>query len=119
MTNTMRKDFGNSTGSSTVVPFRPPAGEQSSFGSDADFWRQVLKEAVPEELIKASIESAISQHFVERLAAGEVDDNPFDAIYFSELQSDVNFSESVRQIQALSGISDLSDTVEFDDGWDD
>lgn len=46
-------------------------------------------------------------------------DDPFNAIYISELQPDHINRVDVQNINSYAQIRDLSDTIEFSDGWDD
>lgn len=67
-------------------------------------------------LVEASVVKKLATNTLNR----SVDDNPFDSIYLSELMPDVLNKENIEKIKMLGNkIVDLSDQIEFNDGWDD
>jgi hypothetical protein len=48
----------------------------------------------------------------------EAVDNPFDAIYLANLKPDIINDRDIVTIQSFSEIQDRSDTIHFNDGWD-
>ena len=46
-------------------------------------------------------------------------DDPFDAIYISELRADPIVSADIEQILMYADIIDLSNTINFEDEWED
>ena len=45
-------------------------------------------------------------------------DNPFDAVYLSDLEPDTINDRDILTLQSFAGIQDRSDTIHFNDGWD-
>lgn len=75
--------------------------------SDIDSMKQFLENTIREATIMAQIELKSQE------------DNPFDAIYIAKLLPDHIQEGAIDQIHSYSHIEDLSQEIEFDDGWDD
>lgn len=109
----------SSTGSTNVVPFRTPntavtneeylGNPSNQFGSEET-----------DENLKSIIEAAMFEAYMRaKITIPQIDDDPFDAIYISELRSDTISSEVVENIVKFSNIKDLSETISFNDEWED
>ena len=94
-----------------------------------DTWTSPVVSAVVEEVLvspefgerlRSEVEDAISEVYLWTLLSQPTrTDDPFDAIYLSELLPDQISAGDVQLIQAYANVEDLSDELEFDDGWDD
>ena len=70
--------------------------------------------------LKGIVEAAVLDAWVKtRLLDIERVDDPFDAIYISELRADPIVSADIKQIRMYADIIDLSNTISFDDEWED
>lgn len=70
--------------------------------------------------IKQYIEDAIHSALSDiRLKNIHITDDPFDAIYLSQLQPDAVNHNDINTLEKYRGIKDLSSEIFFDDGWDD
>lgn len=69
--------------------------------------------------IKSLFDVKIAKAIASSLQQGILVDNPFDAVYLSELQPDKLHSAIITRIDALTHIKDLSSTIHFNDGLDD
>lgn len=113
-------DTANSSESSSTSSPQVARGES---GSDA-LWSAFLSDLVGQKdfqgEIKHLVESRIAD-VVARATTGEVlsSDNPFDAIYLSELAADVLSAQHISRINKHSAIKDLSEQLKIDDQWDD
>lgn len=73
-----------------------------------------------ENRLKGIVEGAIANAWVKtHYTDVETFDDPFDAIYISELKADSFNQQDLGKIFNYSKIIDLSDTLSFDDEWED
>ncbi len=86
------------------------SGEPANFFENPNFQRH----------FKSLVESAVFDATIKArfLDVKEIDD-PFDAIYLAELTPDDIHTADLDRIARYSSIKDLSDTISFDDGWED
>ena len=70
---------------------------------------------------KDMVEGFIANRIVERMGDNipVTMDNPFDAIYLAELQPDKINPVDVQVLNKFKNIIDLSDTIHFNDEWED
>lgn len=80
----------------------------------------VLDNLQAEQKLKNIIEAAVFDAWIRTRYqdVGQIDD-PFDAIYISELKPDRISQMDVANIVEYSEIIDLSDTIHFSDEWED
>ena len=71
------------------------------------------------EEIKSLFDAQLAIAITRSMQQGTSIDNPFDAVYLSELQPDELVPTNISQLAALSHVKDLSSTIHFDDGLDD
>lgn len=69
--------------------------------------------------IKSLFEAQLATAIARSLQQGALVDNPFDAVYLSELQPDNLDPAIATKLAALSHVKDLSSSIHFDDGLDD
>lgn len=94
-------------------------GSTRSFFSE-DVITKLMSETEFEEKLKDMVEGYIADYLLnQNLTLQSFIDDPFDAIYLADLQPDsINMSTS-NELNSLKNIVDLSDTISFNDGWDD
>ncbi len=107
------------TGTGKVIPFLQTTSDTTSAGS-LDVPPNPFNNPEYEDHFKGLVESAVLEAWmkVHFLDSEKVDD-PFDAIYLAELPPDTIDSSKLDQIIKFADIEDLSDTVHFDDEWED
>mgnify|MGYP003564686392 CR=1 FL=1 len=72
------------------------------------------------EEIKHIIEGKISEILINLINSEPmINENPFGSIYLSALMPDDLNQKDVNHLKVLSDITDLSNSITFDDGWDD
>ncbi|MHA1280577.1 MAG: hypothetical protein ACTSQ8_25755 [Candidatus Helarchaeota archaeon] len=109
-----------STKSAEIIPF-PLSNSSSSSGTNIEaLLTDVFTNPAIETHLKGIIEGAIMDTWVKSHFThfGKSDD-PFDAIYISELKADNITSPDLEKIAKYSNIIDLSGTISFDDEWED
>jgi len=71
------------------------------------------------EYLKNIIEAALLDVWVKtQLVTSERTDDPFSSIYLSELKSDRITEFDILNIEKYKNINDLSNTISFDDEWE-
>lgn len=97
-----------------------------------DFQESTGEESIPQEIIEQILESPkftekvtslIEGHLASNILQAKIqsvalDDDPFDAIYLAKLALDPIKPDEIQQINKFRNIED-SETIHFDDGWDD
>ncbi len=70
--------------------------------------------------LKTMYEGYITKMLVEKAQSSvdEVDD-PFDAVYLADLEPDRISLRDLNKLEEFSNIIDLSDSIDFDDDWED
>jgi hypothetical protein len=69
---------------------------------------------------RAALDAFVTESYVRNLLTGlRTSDSPFDAVFISKLTPDPITVADVSRVRAYANIRDLSDTLEFNDGWDD
>ena len=105
-----------------IIPF-PQQSMLSTSGTGTNL-ESLLVEALSnpavETHLKGIVEGAITNAWVKThyMDVGTLND-PFDAIYISELKADSVNQQDLGRIFNYSKIIDLSDTLSFDDEWED
>lgn len=108
------------SGRSKVIPFRNYGKETRSEATLESMFLDFLKMPEFEEHLKGMMEAAVINAWIKvRLFDIQSQDDPFDAIYFSELTPDRVTKRAISRFQKYSQIRDLSDTISFVDEWDD
>lgn len=120
MSQYAREDNDSESIYNNVIPF--PQGNTSTTSETSI--ESLLSEAIanPETEIrlKGIMEAAVLDAWMKiRLLDVERVDDPFDAIYISELQADPIMSIDINQLQKYANIIDLSNTISFEDEWED
>jgi hypothetical protein len=73
-----------------------------------------------EKHLKTIVEAAVIEAWMKtRLFDIERADDPFDAIYISELRADPLVAADAEQVRRYKDIIDLSNTIIFEDEWED
>lgn len=110
-----------STRSATIIPLYPSGvpSSGSDGGSVLDFFPLDPADQL-QQSVKAVIEALVATEYFRRtLKRAERMDDPFDPIYISALQPDPISAGDIAQLARFRDIEDLSDSITFDDGWDD
>lgn len=103
-----------------VIPIRSRTTAESEASSSYNFIDTLLNNPQFEEKLKSFFENRIlSVYLNQKMELSNNTDNPFDAIYISELRPDPVLRRDIEAIVAMSTIEDKSSTIVFDDGWDD
>jgi hypothetical protein len=107
------------TGTANLISFSQKASDTTSTGS-VDVPANPFDNPEYEEHLKGIVESAVLEAWMKaRILDIEKVDDPFDAIYLAELPPDNIYNDNLDRINRFTSIEDLSDTINFDDGWDD
>jgi len=86
---------------------------------------EIVNKVLSSEKFESGIKNMIESHIIGKeilestYRNPEAIDNPFDAIYLAKLEPDIIFDQDQLSIESFSEIEDLSDTIHFNDGWDD
>ena len=114
------EDYGIRSRTSNVIPFPLSDATTSSETKLETLMLDVFNNPQIEDHLKSIMEAAVLNAWVKtRLSNSELRDDPFDAIYISELRADKINPHDIDQIFLHSDINDLSDKIQFDDGLDD
>lgn len=105
--------------SSNVIQFRqktPSNTKEENYLLDA-----LIGNPEFETYLKDMIEGIVISNLATQAALENIDkDNPFDSIYFAELTPDLIIHADLNRIRYLSKkIIDKSDSLKFNDGWED
>lgn len=111
---------GATSNMAKVIPLHQSFDSSSSYESNDQLFPSEITQPGMEKFLKQTIETAVFKAWM-MTQFGEIEqqDNPFDAIYFSELKADEINSQVAESISRHYNIVDLSDTLSFSDGWDD
>lgn len=105
---------------SVVVPIRKNQRELGSDSTPGYAWDAYFSREMVESHMKSILDGLVLDAFIkDRFQNLGNSDNPFDAIYISELRPDPVSSAEIEKITAHREISDLSGTIEFTDFWED
>ena len=120
MTGYLNQQKAN-TRTAEIIPF--PSTDTSS-SSEANIYSSLISDVLTnpsiENHLKGIIEGAVMDTWVKaHIADFGILNDPFDAIYISELRADDIHSHNIDKITQHSNIIDLSDTISFDDEWED
>ncbi|MDD3619375.1 MAG: hypothetical protein PHX57_08300 [Desulfobulbaceae bacterium] len=119
----MTRYFGQQesyTKTAEIIPF-PLSNTSSSSGTNFEaLLTDVFTNPAIENHLKGIIEGAVMDAWVKsHLTNFGKHDDPFDAIYISELKADNINSPDIEKISKYLNIVDLSSSVTFDDEWED
>lgn len=116
MTRQMQETFSKTA---DIIPF-PLTSTLSTSGTNFEsFLIDALENPEVEKHLKGIVEGAIMDVWVKaRLSDLVRIDDPFDAIYISELQADNTDKYDTDRIMQYAKIIDLSSTISFDDEWE-
>jgi hypothetical protein len=106
--------------SNNVIPF--PQGNTSSTTEHSieSLLFKAIASPKTEARLKGLMEAAVLDAWMKtRLLDMELVDDPFDAIYISELRADPIAPADIKRIQSYSDVVDLSNTISFEDEWED
>lgn len=107
------------TGTGKVIPFRQTYSDTTSGGS-LDVPSNPFDNPEYEEQLKGIVEASVFEAWMKfRFSDSEKIDDPFDAIYLAELPPDSIYNYNLDRINKFASIEDLSNTVHFDDEWED
>ena len=103
-----------------IIPF---ASVNTSSSADPNLESLIFEGLSNPEIkkhLKGIIEGAIMDAYIKtHMSKFEGIDDPFDAIYISELKADEVQKQDIERIMKYSKITDLSHTLTFDDEWND
>ena len=68
--------------------------------------------------MKTIIESIVAYEIIKQKASNFFIDDPFDAIYISDLKPDFIPTDNITEFNKYKGIKDLSDNISFNDEWE-
>ncbi len=103
-----------------VIPFPQSNTSSSSETSIEILLSDALANPETETRLKGIMEAAVLHAWMKiRLLDVERVDDPFDAIYISELKADPIIPADINQLQKYADIIDLSNTIIFEDEWED
>jgi hypothetical protein len=82
--------------------------------------REALASNMMVEDIKAAVEAAIIRNVSRQFSASRpLDSSAFDAVYLADLTPDATDHVAAKTLIQFAQLHDLSDTIQFADGWDD
>lgn len=103
-----------------VIPFPQGNTLSTSETSIESLLSEAITNPETEARLKGIMEAAVLNAWIKiRLLDVERVDDPFDAIYISELRADPIVSDDIMQIRRYADIIDLSNTISFEDEWED
>ncbi len=110
----------SSTSEATIIPF-PRRYIPETESVPAVFVAERLPALSDlQDQLKELIESYVAEAYLNTFLEGRIaEDNPFDAVYISELTPDVLDYRDLQLLQRFATIKDLSDTLVFSDDWED
>lgn len=112
--------YGYNSRSDNVIRF--PSSDTTSSGSESELENAMVNAFSNPEFenkFKGMIEAAVFDAWIKkRLLDDQPRDDPFDAIYISELKSDKVEESDIKRIYMYHDIYDLSNEIQFNDGWD-
>jgi len=102
-----------------IIPF-PLFSTSSASGTNFEsFLVDAFANPEVEKHLKGIVEGAVMDAWVKARMSDLVRiDDPFDAIYISELQADNTDKYDTDRIMQYAKIVDLSSTISFDDEWE-
>ena len=113
--------YNNSKSShNNVIPFRQSQTSSKTETGMESLLFDALANPEIEAHLKGIMEAAVLEACLKiKVLDIERHDNPFDAIYISELRADPIVSADINQLSKFAEIVDLSDTISFEDEWED
>lgn len=118
MSDYARKYDDSKSSLNNVIPLRQNTPSSTSETSGESLLSSAL--ANPEDRLKEIMEAAVLNAWAKsRLLDIERFDDPFDAIYISELRANPIESADIEQLSRYANIIDLSDTISFKDELED
>jgi hypothetical protein len=120
MSNYARQFDDSQSSHNNVIPLNP-SNTSSTIGTSVEsLLYDALANPETEARLKGIMEAAVLDAWMKtRLLDMERVDDPFDAIYISELRADPIGPADIKRIQKYSNMIDLSDTISFEDEWED
>ena len=116
MTRQIQETFSKTA---DIIPFPLTSTLSTSGTSFESFLVDAFENPEVEKHLKGIVEGAIMDAWVKaRLSDLVRIDDPFDAIYISELQADNTDKYDTDRIMQYAKIIDLSSTISFDDEWE-
>lgn len=120
MNEPARKQTSINETQSIVVPIRRNQRELGADSKPGYSWGAFFTGQVVGEQLKSMLDGLVLDAYLkDRFQGLGNTDNPFDAIYISELRPDPVAREEIDMITGYREISDLSGTIEFSDYWED
>jgi len=112
-------DSQTTEGQVILFPFPSTNTNTPSSGFLGTLIANALSNPEVEKNLKSIIEAAIVDASIRAVMSNIArQDNPFDAIYISELKTDSITKKAIHTINNLNDIEDLSNHISFNDGWD-
>ncbi|MBU2648708.1 hypothetical protein KKI24_28630 [bacterium] len=109
--------------SSSYYVYFERTGQQSDNREQLDITRQIASasnQKADTNEIKNAYETYILKRLISKImSVSNKYDDAFDAIYFADLSMDSFCDDDIDVLDSFSNIVDLSDTISFDDDWDD
>ncbi len=103
-----------------IIPFRQSIRSSTSSISTDETLNDVFSDPAAGNFLKQIVEVAVMDALIKaELANHGVSDDPFDAIYISELKADNIHVHDITKVIRAANIRDLSDSISFDDEWED
>jgi hypothetical protein len=117
----LQKKYNDSKSSpNNVTPLNRNTPSSTSETSGESLLSSALTNSDTEDRLKKIVEAAVFDVWAKtRLLDIKRFDDPFDAIYISELRADPIVSADIERISTYANIIDLSDTINFEDDWED
>lgn len=102
-----------SSGTVTRLPVRERFSNQTDSASLEVDYSQMFAEALSAVDLGKSIENAVSRVLIENYFMGFRADDPFDAVYISELEMDTIVGADVLLLKQYAATKDLSQDIDF------
>lgn len=120
MSNPARKHTTTEETQSVVVPIHR---DQRNLGFDSKppySWNAFFSGQALESHLKSILDGLVLDAYIkDRFQTFGNADDPFDAIYISELRPDQVTRQEIEQLEQYQEIVDISDTIGFSDYWED
>lgn len=113
--------------SATILHFPPKRVTNVTSGSNLDVDDAIIEylfshpifEGKMESKIKSTFEGLIDDYVIRARESADDEESSFDAVYLADLQPDIINPETVSELESFSHITDLSESILFEDEVDD
>lgn len=117
----LKKQEASTGQGATVIPF-PNSYDGTSNRypvSIKNIMEELVTDPAFEDKIKSIVEGYVIDLWLKSIKPDLSVDDPFDSIYLADLLPDILLPSTIQELETLKNINDLSNTITFNDDWDD